>query len=140
MQNDQSKRRRAREAALQVLFQKEFVTDMDTATSLAYFRDQLDFPADSWSYAEQLLNGVEKHKTEIDALITSKSQNWKISRMAPVDLNLLRIATYEIRFSNDEVPPKVAINEALEIAKRYSGTDSAQFINGLLDEILKARS
>lgn len=132
-----SKRRRARELALQVLFQKEFVSDVDIEASLKYFREQLEMPDDSWQYAEKLLYGIEAHKSEIDRKISEKSHNWKISRMSPVDLSLLRIGTYEIFFGGGEVPPKVAIDEAIEVAKRYSGTESASFINGILDEIVR---
>ena len=136
---DLTKRRRARELALQILFQREFVPDMDLDASFAYFREQLEFPEESWAYAKELIAGLKKHQTDVDQKITTASRNWKIARMSPVDLNLLRIATYESLYGNDEVPPKVAIDEALEIAKRYSGTDSPNFINGLLDEILKSK-
>lgn len=132
-----TKRRRAREVALQVLFQKEFVEDVDISTSLAYFRDHLEIPIESWTYAEKLLTGIEQNKPRIDQHIAEKSRNWKISRMAPVDLCLLRIGVYELRFGDNEVPPKVAIDEAIEIAKRYGGTDSPSFVNGILNEILQ---
>ncbi len=136
---DLTKRRRARELALQILFQREFVADMDLDASFAYFREQLEIPEESWTYAKELIAGLMKNKEAVDKKITDASRNWKISRMSPVDLNLLRIATFEILYGHDEVPPKVAIDEALEIAKRYSGTESPNFINGLLDEILKSK-
>ncbi|MCB0350345.1 MAG: transcription antitermination factor NusB [Bdellovibrionales bacterium] len=133
-------RRRAREVALQVLFQMEFVPDIELATRLDYFRMHLDITEDAWAYAEQILQGIEKHKQELDNIITEKSRNWKISRMAPVDLCLLRIGVYELSFGQNEVPPKVAINEAIEIAKRFSGTESSHFINGILDDVLRTNS
>ncbi len=135
--NDLTKRRRARELALQVLFQLEFVKDIDVASSLGYFREHLEIPEDSWEYAETLLDGITQNLTEIDRLIADASKNWKISRMSPVDKCLLRIATYEMKYAADLTPPAVAINEVVEIAKRYSGTESPQFINGLLDGLMK---
>jgi N utilization substance protein B len=138
--NDNTKRRRAREIALQVLFQKEFVGEIDVATSLSYFRDQLEAPEDSWAYSEKLLRGILTHLDQIDAQLTEKSRNWKLSRMSAVDLCILRIGVFEITQGEGEVPPKVAINEAIEIAKKYGGTESANFINGLLDEVLKGVS
>lgn len=138
--SEDTARRRSREVALQVLFQVEFVADIELATRLAYFRSHLDISSDAWAYAEQILQGIEAHKAEIDQVIADKSRNWKIPRMAPVDLCLLRIGVYELSFGKNEVPPRVAINEAIEIAKRYGGTDSPNFINGILDEVLKANS
>lgn len=135
-EKETSQRRRARELALQVLFQKEFTADLDIKASLSYFRKHLEVSDESLSYAESLLAGIEAHLDEINTIITQTSHNWKISRMAPVDLSLLRIGVYEIYF-NEEVPPKVVINEAIEIAKKYGGTESPQFINGLLDEIFR---
>lgn len=137
--SDSTKRRRAREVALQVLFQREFVSDIVIDTSLTYFREHLEIPEDSWSYAELLLKGIEKYHVEIDRLITDGSRNWKISRMPPVDLCLLRIAIYELKYAEELIPSAVAINEVIEIAKRYSGTDSPQFINGILDGLVKAK-
>jgi len=134
-----SQRRRARELALQVLFQKEFVADVDIETSLAYFRDHLEISQDALEYARSVLEGIERNKKEIDQILQASSRNWKISRMSPVDLSLLRIGIYELRFT-DDVPPKSVINEAIEIAKRYSGTDSPQFINGVLDDILRSKN
>ncbi|OFZ12421.1 MAG: transcription antitermination factor NusB [Bdellovibrionales bacterium RBG_16_40_8] len=133
-------RRRAREVALQVLFQKEFVPDIDFSTSLAYFRDRLEIPKESCDYAQHLLNGIEKHSIEIDKHISEKSRNWKISRIAPVDLCLLRLGVFELCFGDNEVPPKVVIDEAIEIAKRYGGTETPNFINGILDEIWRAKT
>lgn len=90
-----------------------------------------------WSYAEELLQGIYQHKEEIDNLIQSHSSNWKMERMAMVDRNLLRIAVFEICFSQGQIPPNAAINEAIEIAKKYGTTESAAFLNGILDEIAK---
>ena len=80
---------------------------------------------------------VQARKAEIDHLISKYSQNWKISRMALLDLNILRIAVYEILFSETKESPKIFINEAVDLAKAYGGSDSSKFINGILDSIAK---
>jgi len=130
-------RRKSRELALQVEFQREFVSDVDVKTSLEYFKKSFSAPMEVWSYAEELLQGIYQHKEEIDNLIQSHSSNWKMERMAMVDRNLLRIAVFEICFSQGQIPPNAAINEAIEIAKKYGTTESAAFLNGILDEIAK---
>jgi len=130
-------RRKSRELALQVEFQREFVRDVDVKTSLEYFKKSFSAPMEVWSYAEELLQGIYQHKEEIDNLIQSHSSNWKMERMAMVDRNLLRIAVFEICFSQGQIPPNAAINEAIEIAKKYGTTESAAFLNGILDEIAK---
>ena len=134
-----SRRRRARELTLQVLFQKEFVSDIDSAASLDYFRNQLDVPGESLAFAQQLLEGIEKYKSEIDQKIANASRNWKISRMSSVDLNILRMGVFELVYTQNETPAHVIIDEAVEIAKRYGNTDSHAFVNGILDEIHKSR-
>ncbi|MDE0151917.1 MAG: transcription antitermination factor NusB [Bdellovibrionales bacterium] len=83
---------------------------------------------------------IIKHKEQIDQVLTEHSQNWKLSRMALLDLNILRLAVYEILFSSEKESPKIFINEAIEIAKIYGSSDSPRFINGILDSIaLKER-
>ena len=86
-------------------------------------------------FAKTLIDGVQTHREEIDALLGQSAQNWSIKRMAPVDRNILRIAIFEMEFEL-QTPPKVAINEALEIAKRFSSVDSSRFINGILDRVV----
>lgn len=138
--NETTHRRKAREISLQVLFQKEFVPDVTVASSLLYFRHHLDAPEQSWTYAEKILLGIEANKDALDQAITSASRNWKLSRMSPVDLSLLRMAAYELMFLDAEIPPKVALDEAIEIAKRFGGTESPGFINGVLNEIMRLKS
>lgn len=132
-------RRRAREIALQVLFQREFVADVDVATSLSYFKETVTASPAAWSFAETLLNGVLEHRNAIDSQISEKSRGWKIERMSAVDLSILRVAAFEIMFGAAHSPPKVAIDEAIEIAKKYASTDSSGFINGILDSILSSQ-
>lgn len=137
---DITKRHQARELALQVLFQKEFLTeDFDSYKSLDYFRGVIEKNNDVYKYAELLVIGVIEHGDAIDQKISSFSENWALKRMALVDLNILRIATFEIEFFDNSVPPKSSIDEAIEIAKKYSTTESASFINGILDQIYKSK-
>lgn len=132
-----SLRRKSRELALQVLFQKEFSQDIDLISRLPYFKES--FPEQKnevWSYAEVLIQGIVENLDSLDDEIKSLASNWKKERMALVDVNILRVAIYEIKFLSSEIPPKVAINEALEISKKYSNSDSPQFINGILGKLI----
>lgn len=130
-------RRQSRELALQALFQQEFNQSLDVAECLQMFKINFKAPKEIWDYALVLLNGVIAQKKEIDSLIRASSKNWKLERMSLVDLSILRIGTWELKFSNESIPIEVAIDEALEIAKRYSAKDSSAFINGILDQISK---
>ncbi|MBU1113276.1 MAG: transcription antitermination factor NusB, partial [Candidatus Omnitrophica bacterium] len=84
-----------------------------------------------------LLDGVLKNSVQIDSLIKKYVKNWGIDRMAVIDRNILRIACFELTFL-DDIPPKVSINEAIELAKRFGDMDSPRFVNGVLDKIYKA--
>ncbi len=87
--------------------------------------------ADSRPFTVELVEGVEAHRTEIDEVISEYSQGWDLNRIAPLERNILRVAIYEMNF-RDDVPAEVAIDEAVEIAKKYSGTDAPGFVNGIL--------
>jgi N utilization substance protein B len=88
-----------------------------------------------WQYAHRILIGIEKNQPEIDKKISSASAKWSLSRMSLVDKNTLRVAAWEMFFSEGEVPPRVAINEAIEVVKKYGNTDSPAFVNGILHEL-----
>lgn len=133
-------RRQARELALQVLFQQEFAPGIDIETGLNTFRGNFEAPLEVWDYASLLLRGVNQYKEHIDSLIQKASAHWSLQRMALVDLILMRLCTYEIIYAQDNVPQPAAINEALEVAKKYGSTDSSAFINGILDQIAKTSS
>jgi N utilization substance protein B len=133
-------RRQSRELALQVLFQQEFSPSLPLAQGLNTFRGNFHASEDVWTYAEQLLKGVEAHSEEIDDLIEKNSAHWTLERMALVELNIMRVAVFEIVFSEGEIPPKTAINEAIEISKKYGSTDSGAFVNGILDQIRKLKN
>jgi transcription antitermination protein NusB len=129
--------RSARELALQLLFQQEFAPQIDLQEFLQVFEEQPGFNRDILSYANRLAIGVIENKSEIDGLIQAAARHWSIGRMALVDRNIIRIATYEMRYSDELIETKIAIDEAVEIAKRYGTKESSSFINGVLDQIQK---
>ncbi len=126
----------AREIALQILFQTEFAARIAYHDFLALFEDTV--PKEALDYADLLVRGVKDRATEIDALIQATSAHWSISRMSIVDRNILRISAFELKFIAEPVKPAIAINEAVELAKKYGSTESAAFVNGILDAISKA--
>ena len=133
-------RRKSREITLQFLFAHDFQErsckpDVLQA-ELDEFCDCFDAGRKALPYARQLIVGICEHLEEIDSLITSHSHNWRVERMSLVDRNILRIAAFEMQHVED-APATVAINEALEIAKRYAEPDSVGFINGILDAMQK---
>ena len=130
-------RRRSREIALQMLFQSEFGPKGKPGEQLARFAAGFDVDAEALEYAERLINGIFDRLPELDALIAGKSAHWKTARMALVDLNVMRIAAFEIRLMEPPVPPSAAINEAVELAKKYGSSDSGSFVNGILDQLAK---
>lgn len=135
--NASGTRRQSREVALQILFQQEFSPQQDVQSALENFRKSFDTGTDVWSYALQLLRGVNSQRKEIDGIIQKCSAHWTLKRMALVDLNIMRMSVYEMRFAAEIIPPAVAINEAVEIAKKFGTVDSAAFVNGILDQVVK---
>ena len=134
------KRTRARELALQILYQvdlrkdniHEFIADFwenQTASD-----DTLDDSV--MEFSTTLVNGTLKNLVQIDEYITSYAENWQLSRMAVIDRNIMRMGVFELLYLED-MPPKVAINEAVELAKKYGDTESGKFVNGILDKINK---
>jgi transcription antitermination factor NusB len=128
------KRTRARELALQFLYQIDLRGDELLAEAREFLRGE-ERDGETSKFALRLVQGVIENKVEIDRTIQGVAQNWQISRMAVVDRNVLRLATYELLQCQD-IPPKVAINEAIELGKRYSTQNSGAFINGILDKIM----
>ncbi len=134
-------RRRARESALQLLYQDEFHTG-GAREAVAHFwtsfaeRDpaRAEFVDEIRSFCMNLVDGVRQNAQQIDALIRGAAKNWRLERMSRVDRNILRMATFELLALSD-IPPKVTLNEAIEIAKAYGSEDSSAFINGILDKI-----
>jgi N utilization substance protein B len=131
-------RRRSRELAVQILFQEEFHSDLNMEQSVALYRESFDTSPEVWEYAKVLVQGIKAKRSDIDAVIGSYSNNWRLERMSHVDRNILRVACYELRFLDREIPANVVINEAIEIGKKFSSEDSASFLNAILDNIAKA--
>jgi N utilization substance protein B len=129
-------RRRARECALQMLFQSEFAGKEQGITFPEDFLPDAKEKEGMKQFVEELVTGTIRNREEIDGVIQGAADNWDLGRMAAVDRNILRLAVYEILFRND-IPSAVTINEALEIAKKYSSLESVPFINGLLDKVAR---
>lgn len=129
------KKRQARESALQILFQLEFNdTQVDSLVS-QYWEDRKT-SQEVMESTSLLVKGVVNHLEEIDSIIQGCSENWRLSRMVLIDRNILRIAVFELFFGED-LAPAIIMNEAIEVAKKYSGDQSATFINGILDALNK---
>ncbi len=126
-------RRKARESALQMLYQLD-MSGQDLNEVLASSGVLKNLDAEVKQFAQTLVSGVVRDLAEIDKLIAMHSTNWKLSRMAAVDKNILRMAVFELKSFSD-IPVKVTINEAVEIAKRFGSSESGAFVNGILDNI-----
>jgi transcription antitermination protein NusB len=151
-------RREARERAVQFLFQHDLNPPENLEEALAHFWSSQSAPAiegdkagANWGqevrlpppsqqelatrlFADRLIRGVLQNRATLDKSIQEQAENWEISRMAVVDRNILRLAIYEMLF-RDDIPPIVSINEAVDVAKKYSTQDSGKFVNGILDKI-----
>ena len=128
------KRSRARELALQFLYQLDLRGHELLAEARTYMRGE-ERDGETVQFGLRLVEGTVEHWQQIDSTIQGVAQNWKLARMAVVDRNVLRLATFELLHCRD-IPPKVAINEAIELGKRYSTSNSGAFINGILDKIM----
>lgn len=123
----------AREAALQLLYALENAGEARSTVIREFWRETPG-DAEGRAYADELVLGIWERRTEVDERISQASENWRVERMTPVDRNLLRLAAYELEFVPD-VPRAVAIDEAVEIAKRFGTEDSSKFVNGVLERI-----
>ena len=132
------KRTRAREYALQLLYQLD-VTRAGADSIIEEFWVHLEVPGEVRAFAAALVAGTLARREEIDQLIARHANNWQINRMAVVDRNILRLGAYELLFVED-VPPKVSLNEAIELAKRFGDEESSKFVNGILDAIHKTHA
>ena len=129
------KRRKARETTLQILFQLEF-NDTTLEEILNEYWKNKKTEKDVRDYSCWLAENIVTRKDDIDRIIQSVSKNWRLSRMAVIDRNILRMAVFE-PFHEEGLAPAIVINEAIEIAKKYSSAQAANFINGILDAIVK---
>jgi len=130
------KRRKAREVALQFLYQLDQHGAEDPAPHGDEFWARHPVDADTQAFADALVRGSKQQQGKIDQLLAQYTEHWDLDRMAVVDRNILRMAVYELLGAPD-VPPKAVINEAIEIAKKFGTTESSRFINGVLDRILR---
>lgn len=129
-----TRRTRGREIALQVLYQLDLNAGQAPADFATFIERRLQAEPKLWDFARGLVKGVRDNQTRIDSAITTVAENWRMDRMAAIDRNILRLGAYELLCCAD-IPDKVAINEALELAKRYSTAQSSKFVNGVLDRM-----
>jgi N utilization substance protein B len=129
-------RRQSREAAVQILYQRDLNPHEPLDEALARFWAEQDYAADIRGFAERLARGTLEQRDAVDAQIKRVTENWELERIAVVDRNILRLAIYEMLFC-DDIPPVVSINEAVDIAKKFSTRESGKFVNGILDRIRK---
>ena len=132
-------RRNAREMALQVLYQFDVRGNDAEADDALAMRLKPTLSKDARDYTLKLVQGVKYHKKQIDALIETASENWSLKRIALVDRNILRLAAFEILYC-DDIPHKVAIDEAVELGKEFGTKESGSFINGILDRVSRESS
>jgi N utilization substance protein B len=126
-------RRKAREVALQVLFQID-MSAVNVQEAIDLFWSNFEAPANVRGFSTQLIKGTRMHLNEIDDFIKSCSENWSLERMPVVDKSILRLAVYELVYCKD-IPPKVTLNEAIDMGKAYGSENSGSFINGILDAL-----
>jgi N utilization substance protein B len=128
-------RREARELAVQMLYALDSNSSTGLRETLQTFREeQVEITGRVREFAEELVRGVQSQREVIDEAIRARSKNWALARMPRVDLNVMRLAAYELMFRAD-IPKKVSINEAIEIVRRFGDKESPAFVNGILDEI-----
>lgn len=130
------KRRKAREFAIQILFQLDIRKDKPTATIFKRFWEEHSPDDEIKAFTEEIVKGTYKHLVKINKQIVASAKNWALERMATVDRNVLRMAVYEILYRTD-IPASVTINEAIEIAKRFGTDESGAFVNGILDNVAR---
>jgi N utilization substance protein B len=130
-----SRRSRAREVVLQILYEDDLNPDRNPEAADRFLCQRLNNDRELVDFARSLLAGVRKHKAQIDQLLSARADNWTLERMAVTDRNILRLGAYEMLYGG--TPERVAINEAVELAKRYGGKQSPQFVNGILDRFVR---
>jgi N utilization substance protein B len=128
-------RRQSREISLQILFQVEYAPQISFEDMLALYDEKKDRAL--IKYADEIISGVQAKKVDIDKKIQNASRHWKIERMGGVDRNILRMAVFEIFYAHEMLEPKIAINEAIEIAKIFGSQESPSFVNGILDQVVR---
>ena len=130
------KRTKSREYALQILYAVDITKDDPRDCVRRFWEGNEESSGEVKKFAAGLVLGVSDNRKEIDKMIAKYATNWHLDRMAVIDRNVLRFAAYELLYAKD-IPPKVSINEAIDIAKKFGGPDSGKFVNGVLDKINK---
>lgn len=130
-------RRKAREIALQALFQFDFTKNDDENLIEMLIKETKGLNQQSILFTREIINGTIANLEAIDATIKTVSNDWKIERMAAVDRNIVRMAVYELKFNSEDTAPKIIINEAIEIAKIFGSDESSRFVNGILGALIK---
>lgn len=137
-------RRQSREIALQILFQTEYAPQISFEDLFSIFKEEKPKEDSAEQkdrgiikYADDLIRGVQAHKIKIDEKVQEASRHWKIDRMGGVDRNILRMSVFEMLFSSEMIEPKIAINEAIEVAKIFGSQESPSFVNGILDQVVR---
>ena len=130
-----SARRKGRELALQVLYQLD-MSGESSEQALRSFADSFEHTPGAREFGEALVRGVLDQREQIDARIAQASEHWRLERLSRIDANVIRIAVYEMT-TPPGLPPQIAINEAIEVARKFGTTDSAAFVNGVLDAVGK---
>jgi N utilization substance protein B len=124
-----------REVVLQILYQDDVNPDADPVETDRFLRGRLKEDQQALGFAHMLLSGVRRNRGELDGMLSKMADNWSLERMAVTDRNVLRMGAFEILFT--DTPPRVVINEAVELAKRYGARQSPPFVNGVLDRFLR---
>lgn len=130
-----SRRSRARAIVLQILYQDDLNPTQPEDVKIRFVNSRLKNNQALINFADQLILGVRQHRDELDDKLAKIADNWRLSRMAATDRNVLRLGAYELLHT--DTPAPVVINEAIELARRYGSDQSAQFVNGVLDRLLK---
>ncbi len=131
-------RRKARELALQVLFHIDFTGGLpQDIIPAVYAMQEGEIPESVKQYVEWVVTGTLEHHEEIDRLISELAKDWKLERMGGVDRAVTRMAIYEIKYGEDLVPPRAAVNEAVELAKHFGSDESGRFVNGILGSLVR---
>ncbi len=129
-------RREAREHVMKLLFQKDFIDEEEYDSQAQAYLERFEIGEKHHPFILGEYKGVIEHQEKIDEIIAESSKKWKTNRMAKLDLTILRLAVYEMHYE-EEIPNNVAINEAVELAKKYSGDESPAFVNGILANVIK---
>jgi N utilization substance protein B len=134
-----TRRARAREVALQLLFQHDYNDRIGRSLAEKFARARLHRNAELVAFCMLLFDGVQQHREAIDQRLGQAAENWRVARMAAVDRNVLRLGAFELMHM-PETPTAVVINEAIELARRFGSADSPAFVNGVLDRLSRDRS